>query len=88
LADGNFSLALRVSHLWQQQEQEADWLGTLLAAQASGCSIERDALAYFRQNGESGGGGIAAAHPPSSERIAQLLPFAESAQRLTQREPR
>ena len=87
LADGNFSLALRVSHLWQQQEQEADWLGTLLAAQASGCSIERGALAYFRQDGESGGG-IAAAHPPSSERIGQLLPFAESARRLTQREAR
>ena len=63
LADGNFGLALRVSHLWQQQEQEADWLGTLLAAQASGCSIERGALAYFRQDGESGGG-MAAAHPP------------------------
>lgn len=81
LIDGDFGLALRVSHLWQQQEQEADWLGTLLAAQACGCSIESGAIAYFRQDLGSGGG-IAAAHAASSERIQQLLPFAESAQRL------
>ncbi len=82
LTDGNFSLALRVSHLWQQQEQEADWLGALLAAQACGCSMEAGALAYFRNDGESGGG-MAAAHAPSTERMRQLLPFIESARRLT-----
>jgi len=81
LIDGDFGLALRVSHLWQQQEQEADWLGTLLAAQACGCSIEFGAMAYFRQDLGSGGG-IAAAHAASSERMQQLLPFTESAQRL------
>ena len=87
LADGDFGLALRVSHLWQAQEQEADWLGALLAAQASGCSIESSALAYLRQENEAGGG-IAAAHAPSAERIRQLLPFTESARRLVELVPR
>ena len=87
LVDGDFGLALRVSHLWQEQETEADWVGALLAAQASGCSIEASALAYFRHDGEPGGG-IAAAHAPSAERMRQLLPFAESARRLTERAPR
>ena len=87
LAEGNMGLALRVSHLWQQQEHEADWVGALLAAQACGCSIENGALAYFRHDDESGGG-IAAAHAPSAERMRQLLPFSESAQRLTERAPR
>jgi hypothetical protein len=87
LVDGNIGLALRVAHLWQQQEHEADWLGALLAAQASGCSIEAGALAYLRRDGEAGGG-IAAAHAPSTERMRQLLPFAESAQRLTGRATR
>jgi len=81
LVDGDFGLALRVSHLWQQQEQEADWLGALLAAQACGCSIESGAMAYFRQDPGSGGG-IAAAHAASTERMRQLIPFTESAQRL------
>ncbi len=87
LSEGNFGLALRVSHLWQAQEQEADWIGALLAAQASGCSIETGALAYFRQEIEAGGG-VAAAHAPSMERIRQLLPFADSAKRLVELEPR
>jgi Zn-dependent protease with chaperone function len=81
LVDGDFGLALRVSHLWQQQEQEADWLGALLAAQACGCSIESGAIAYFRQDPGSGGG-MAAAHAAGMERIRQLTPFTESAQRL------
>ena len=87
LADGNFGLALRVSHMWQQQEQEADWLGALLAAQACGCNIEAGALAYFRDDGESGGG-LAAAHASSRERMQQLLPFIESARRLAARAAR
>jgi hypothetical protein len=87
LSEGNFGLALRVSHLWQAQEQEADWIGALLAAQASGCSIESGALAYFRQEIEAGGG-VAAAHAPSLERIRQLLPFADSAKRLVELGPR
>lgn len=86
LVEGDFGLALRVSHLWQEQEHEADWVGALLAAHASGCSIEAGALAYFRQDAESGGG-IAAAHAPSGERMRHLLPFAESARRLTKRAP-
>lgn len=87
LAEGNLGLALRVSHLWRQQEHEADWVGALLAAQVCGCSIEDGALAYFRRDDESGGG-IAAAHAPSAERMRQLLPFSESAQRLMQRATR
>jgi hypothetical protein len=86
LADGDFGLALRVSHLWQEQEREADWLGALLAAQACGCSIESGAMAYFRQD-TGAGGGIAAAHPGTAERMRQLVPFAESAQRLATRPP-
>jgi len=86
LVDGDMGLALRVSHLWQDQEHEADWVGALLAAQACGCSMEAGALAYFRHDGGSGGG-IAAAHASSVERMQQLLPFTESAQRLAERTP-
>jgi Zn-dependent protease with chaperone function len=81
LVDGDFGLALRVSHLWQDQEDEADWMGALLAAQACGCSIESSALAYLRQESDAGGG-MAAAHAPSADRIRKLLSFAESARRL------
>lgn len=84
LADGDFGLALRVSHLWQEQEREADWLGALLAAQACGCSIESGAITYFRQD-TGAGGGITAAHPATAERMRQLVPFAEPAQRLATR---
>ena len=87
LADGDFGLALRVSHLWQEQENEADWMGFLLAAQACGCSIESSALAYLRHEMDAGGG-LAAAHAPSEERIRHLLPFTESARRLAQRAQR
>jgi Zn-dependent protease with chaperone function len=85
LVDGDIGLALRVSHLWQDQEHEADWMGALLAAQASGCSMEAGALAYLRR--DQSGGGIAASHASSVERMQQLLPFAESAQRLAGRTP-
>jgi Zn-dependent protease with chaperone function len=84
LMDGNFGLALRLSAQWQAQEFEADWIGSLLAAQACGCSVEAGALAYFGGDGDSGGG-IAAAHAPDAERVRRLLPFAESAQRLSER---
>lgn len=84
LADGDFGLALRVSHLWEKQEHEADWMGALLAAQACGCSLDASALAYFRNDSESGGG-IAAAHAPNAERMRQLRPFTESARRLAER---
>lgn len=87
LADGDFGLALRVSHLWQDQEREADWIGALLAAQSCGCDIESSALAYLRHEREAGGG-LAAAHPASMERVRRLLPFAESAKRLAERSPR
>ncbi|MEW6120457.1 MAG: M48 family metalloprotease [Pseudomonadota bacterium] len=83
LADGDFSLALRAAHLWQAQEQEADWLGSLLAA-ACGCDIEAGALAWFRHD-EASGGGLAAAHAASHERIGQLAPFVEMARRLAAR---
>ena len=88
LAEGDFALALRVSHLWQAQESEADWLGALLTAHASGCRIEAGALAYFRREGDASGGGVAAAHAANGERVRHLLPFAESARRLAERAPR
>lgn len=81
LVDGDFGLALRVSHLWREQEDEADWLGALLAAQAGGCTLEAGALSYLVHDTQ-GGGGLAAAHAPSMSRARLLLPFAESARRL------
>lgn len=83
----DFSLVLDVSHLRQQQEHDADWMGALLAAQACGCSIESGALDYLRQENEAGGG-VGAAHGRSAERIQKLLPFAESARRLAELAPR
>lgn len=83
LTDGDFGLALRVSHLWQAQEWEADWIGALLAAQACGCSIESGALAYLGHETDAGGG-LAAAHAPTMDRIRQLLPFAASAKHLVE----
>lgn len=81
LTEGDFGLALRLSHLWQAQEQEADWMGALLAAQGCGCSIESGALPYLGHDAEAGGG-LAAAHAPSLERVRRLMPFTESARRL------
>lgn len=60
------------------------FLGALLAAQACGCSIRAGALACFGEDGASGGG-IAATHASSADRMRQLLPFAESARRLANR---
>jgi Zn-dependent protease with chaperone function len=87
LADGNFGLVLKLSPLWQKQEQEADWLGALLAAQVYGCNLEESALAYFRQDDDESDSDMAATHPSDAQRIQQLLPFAESARRLTARAP-
>ena len=87
LADGDFALVLNLSPAWQDEENDADWMGALLAAQACGCSIESGALAYFRHEREAGGG-IAAAHAPSAERIGQLVHFSESAKRLVPMAPR
>jgi hypothetical protein len=84
LLDGNFSLALRMSPSWQHQEWEADWAGSLLAAQACGCSLEKGALSYLRGDSEHGGG-LAAAHDTSVERMTPLKPFADSAKRLAGR---
>ncbi len=83
LTEGNLGLMLKLSPLWQQQEREADWLGALLAAQVCGCSLEDSALAYFRRDDDEPGDDIVASHPPDAERIRQLLPFTESARRLT-----
>lgn len=81
LVDWDFGLALRVSHLWQAQEDEADWLGAQLAAQARGCSLEAGALAYLARHAQDGGG-LAAAHAPSRTRALRLLPFSESVRHL------
>ena len=84
LLDGNFSLALHMSSTWQHQEWEADWVGSLLAAQACGCSLEKGALSYFSEDSEQGGG-LAAAHETNAERMTLLMPFADSAKRLARR---
>ena len=86
LLDGNFSLALRMSPIWQQQEREADWVGSLLAAQACKCSLERGALSYFSA-GDQDGGGLAAAHDTDVERINFLKAFVDSARKLASRMP-
>lgn len=84
LLEGNFGLALKMSEMWQLQEQEADWIGALLAAHACGCNLEQSALAYL-VNDEGYGGGLIAAHPESSNRMSFLMPFEESARRLADR---
>lgn len=81
LLDDNFPLALRMSSFWQQQEREADWIGMLLTAQASGCTAEESALSYLRSQ-IGYGGGIAAAHEDSAARAAFLAGFAEPTARL------
>ena len=81
LLDDNIALAIRLSQHWQQQEREADWLGTMLSAEVYGCTLEEGALAYFRAN-ENHGGGIGAAHDTSAIRARLLKAFAESARRL------
>lgn len=86
LLDDNFALALRMSPFWQQQEREADWVGMLLSAQASGCQAEEGALAYLREQ-RGYGGGLAAAHEESAARVAVLSGFAEAAARLAVRPP-
>lgn len=78
MLDGDFSLALKMSPYWEAEEREADWAGSLLAAQACGCSIEKGAIAFLR-SAESEGGGIAASHKTDKERIKELKPFIPSA---------
>lgn len=85
LLEGNFGLALKMSDLWQQQEQEADWIGALLAAHACSCNLDESALPYLAKQ-EGYGGGLMAAHPESGNRVSFLEPFRESAQRLARRQ--
>lgn len=85
LLEGNFALALRMSDSWQQQEHEADWIGSLLAAQACGCELEEGALPYLVSS-QGYGGGLLAAHQESNHRAGLLKPFAESAKRLAKRD--
>lgn len=86
LLDGDFALALRMSPTWLQQEREADWVGSLLAAQACKCSLEQSALSYFNRQAQDGGG-LASSHDTESERMNFLKPFAYSARRLARRMP-
>jgi hypothetical protein len=81
LLEDNFGLALRMSEVWQQQEEEADWVGALLAAQGCQCNLEDSALSYLRAD-KRYGGGVAAAHDTSLNRLHFLQAFAESARRL------
>jgi hypothetical protein len=86
LLDADFSLAMRMSPIWLQQEREADWMGSLLAAQACKCSLENGALSYFSEDGQSGGS-LAASHDTESERRDFLKPFVDSARKLASRTP-
>lgn len=86
LLDGDFSLALRLSAIWHQQEHEADWMGALLAAQACKCSLEKSALSYLSEDRQYGGG-LASTHATGSERIDSLRPFVDSAKNLASRVP-
>lgn len=81
LMEGDFGLVLRLSDQWHAQEREADWVGSLLSAEATGCTLEDGALAYLgRQRGF--GGGLASAHDDIGERLRQLSGFASMADRL------
>ena len=84
LLDDDFLLALRMSPTWQQQEREADWIGALLAADACGCTVEEGAFSYL-QGDPGAGGGVAASHESSLERLHFLESFDESAKRLAAR---
>lgn len=84
LLDDNFALALKMSPVWQQQEREADWVGAMLAAQASGCGLAEGALPYLGQQAGYGGG-LAAAHEGSAARVRHLSGFADLAARLAAR---
>ena len=84
LLDDDFVLALRMSPTWQQQEREADWMGALLAADACGCTVEQGAFSYLQGDADAGGG-VAAAHESSRERLHFLQAFDESAKRLAAR---
>ncbi|MEJ2590410.1 MAG: hypothetical protein P8178_03230 [Candidatus Thiodiazotropha sp.] len=84
LLDDDFLLALRMSPTWQQQEREADWIGALLAADACGCTVEQGAFSYLQGDADAGGG-VAAAHESSRERLHFLQAFDESAKRLAAR---
>ena len=79
LLDSDFSLALKMSPYWEAEEHEADWAGSLLAAQACGCTIEKGAMAFLHSHTDEAGGGIAAAHETDQTRIRELQPFIRSA---------
>lgn len=81
LTNGDFGLAWQLSALWRSQEHEADWLGSLLAAQAAGCLLENAAAAFLA--GDTGG--LAASHAGDARRLADLHVFAASIRALAAR---
>lgn len=81
--DGNFGLALRLAPLWQSQEHEADWLGSLLAAEVAGCRMKTAAAAYLAD--ATPAGGFALTHPDDARRLADLEPFRGTADQLAGR---
>lgn len=86
MLNDNFLAALNLAFSWQQQELEADWIGALIAAEASGCTLEQGALGYL-DGVDAEGGGVAATHGTLADRIEHLKVFSESARRLAFRRP-
>jgi len=85
LLDGDFRLTLLMSSIWQSQERRADWVGALLAAQGSGCTLQEGALAYLAMNQAGFGGGLGAEHEANAKRVHDLAGFAEPVMRLAER---
>lgn len=74
-ADFDFSLALDMQQTAQEDEYEADWVGSLLAG-TRGCSLKRSAEAYFRSRmSAAGASGVLRTHEDAAERIHRLLPW-------------
>ncbi len=82
LLDGDMGLALKLTVHWQHQEREADWLGSLLAAQTSGCELEFAAESFL--HGDSREGGVLASHADNPQRLRDLTPFRASARLLAE----
>ncbi len=81
LLEDNFVMALRMSDIWRAQEREADWVGVMLSAEATGCTVEDGGQAYLKRS-DGHGGGLAASHDLTIDRLHLLAGFASMADRL------
>jgi Zn-dependent protease with chaperone function len=79
----DFPLALEMSYAWQRQEETADWIGAMLAAQAQGCRL-RDGAFRFLSGGQTPEG-MLRSHPSDQARVQYLSVFRESVDILAAR---